>query len=281
MLLAQITDLHLGFESDAPDEPNTLRLEATLEAVLGGRPRPDALLVSGDLTEHGDEASYRRLRAILDGLPVPAHLSLGNHDKRDAFRAVFPEAPDAGGFLQYAVEDAAVRLLVLDTLEDGRHGGGFCPTRAAWLAERLAESARPTLLVLHHPPIETGIDWMTVGEHEPWIERFAATVRGQEQILGAVCGHIHRPIATVWRGLPLSVCAATAPQLALDLTPLDPEAPDGRALIVEEPPAYALHRITPEGVLSHFATVEPAHVLARYDDRMQPLIRALAAERGS
>jgi 3',5'-cyclic AMP phosphodiesterase CpdA len=278
MLLAQITDLHLGFSSDAPDELNTQRLKATLKAIFAGPVRPDALLVSGDLSE-GKVVSYRRLKAILSDVPAPVHIALGNHDHRAAFREVFPEAPDAGGFVQYAVEDAPVRLLVLDTLDEGRNGGAFCAARAAWLAERLAESDRPTLLALHHPPVETGIEWMEVGAQEGWVRRLAEAVAGHDHILGLVCGHMHRPIATTWRGLPVSVCAATAPQLALDLTPLDPDVPDGRALIVDEPPAFALHRITSAGLLTHFAAVTPAPVVARFDDRMQPLIRFLAAER--
>jgi 3',5'-cyclic AMP phosphodiesterase CpdA len=279
MLIAQITDVHLGFGPDSPDEPNVQRLEATLAAILAGRPRPDLLLATGDLTEHGDVASYRRLRSLLAGFPLPSYLCLGNHDLRDAFLSVFAETPTADGFVQYVVEDAPVRLVMLDTLEEGRHGGGFCETRAAWLAARLAESRRPTLLVLHHPPIETGIAWMTVGDEEAWVRRLAGTISGHDHLIGAVCGHIHRPITTVWRGLPVSVCAATAPQLALNLSPLDPEAPDGRALVVQESPAYALHRVSAAGLMTHYATVEPAAVLARYDERMQPLMRLLDAER--
>jgi 3',5'-cyclic AMP phosphodiesterase CpdA len=281
MLIAQITDLHLGFEPDGPDELNAQRLDATLAAVLAGRPRPDLLLVTGDLSDCGDIATYRQLGKRLAALPLPSHLCLGNHDNRAAFRTAFPETPTADGFVQYVIEGGPVRIIVLDTLEEGRHGGGFCETRAAWLAARLGESARPTLLVLHHPPFETGISWMTVGPEEAWVNRLAAAVSGQDQIIGAICGHIHRPITAVWRGLPFTVCAATAPQLALDLTPLDPEAPDGRALIVGEAPGYALHRLSPAGLTTHFATVEPAPTLARYEDRMQPLMRDLAAERRS
>jgi 3',5'-cyclic AMP phosphodiesterase CpdA len=278
MLLAQITDVHLGFDSDEPDEPNTLRLQTTLATIFAGRARPDALLVTGDLSE-GEASSYRRLKSILSKLPVPAHLCLGNHDNRAAFLSVFPETKTAFGFVQYAVEDGPVRILVLDTLEEGRQGGGFCEARAAWLAARLAESSRPTLIVLHHPPFETGIDWIDVGAEEPWIRRLGEALAGRSHVVGLVCGHIHRPIATVWRGLPVSVCAATAPQLALSLAPLDPEKPDGRPLILDGPPAFAMHRITPAGLVSHFAAVEHAPVLARYDERIQPLLRTLAAER--
>jgi hypothetical protein len=81
------------------------------------------------------------------------------------------------GFLQYAIEDHPLRILVLDTLEEGRHGGNFCETRAAWLSERLAEAPeRPTLIVLHHPPIESGLSWMTENPEAEWVKRLEAIV---------------------------------------------------------------------------------------------------------
>ena len=126
-------------------------------------PRPDLLLATGDIADNGDDAvSYARLKEAIADLPFPVYPALGNHDSRAAFLADFPDSRSPDGFLQYAIEDLPVRILVLDTLEDGRHGGGFCETRAAWLRARLAEAPeRPTLIVLHHPPIETGLSWMT------------------------------------------------------------------------------------------------------------------------
>ena len=81
-----------------------------------------------------------------------------------------PRSEIVDGFIQYAIEGFPVRILVLDTLEVGRHGGGFCEVRAAWLRARLDEAPdRPTLIVLHHPPIATGISWMTENPDADWI----------------------------------------------------------------------------------------------------------------
>ena len=159
MLVAQITDLHLGFDPDNPDEFNRQRLDRTLATLKAMTPRPDLLLVTGDIADNGDDkVSYGRFRDAIAGLPFPVCPAMGNHDSRDAFLEVFPETPVADGYIQYAIEDFPVRILVLDTLEIGRHGGGFDAVRAAWLEARLAEApGRPTLLVLHHPPIETGL----------------------------------------------------------------------------------------------------------------------------
>ncbi|MFL6859038.1 MAG: phosphodiesterase [Allosphingosinicella sp.] len=283
MLIAQITDVHLGFDRDDPDELNRRRLDAVLEALTGMTPRPDLLLATGDLVEDpSDVGAYRRLRDALDGLPFPVRFALGNHDGRDAFLEAFPEAETAQGFVQYALEAGPIRILVLDTLEEGRHGGGFCEARADWLRARLEEEPdRPTLIALHHPPIETGLGWMTENSDAPWVGRLWEVVAEADNVVAMIAGHLHRPVTTRWAGTTLVVCPSTAPQVALDLAPIDPEQPDGRAMIVAGPPWFGLHLWTGAGLVSHFDTAGGHDVIARYGPNLQPLVRRLAAERGA
>lgn len=280
MLIAQVTDLHLGFEPDNPAEFNRRRLDQVLDALAGLDRRPDLLFATGDLVDRGDVDSYQRLRSALDGCPFPIHLCMGNHDERASFRAVFPDVPDADGFVQYVVDAGPVRCIVIDTLEEGRHGGAFCEVRAAWLRDRLAEApGRPTLIVMHHPPFETGIDWMTTHPDEPWVARLRAALAGHDRVVGIVCGHIHRTIVAGWAGAPLIVCPSTAPQVALTLAPIDPDAPDGRPMIVADPPGYALHWWNGRELVSHFDTAEPHPTIARFDERMRPLVKGMMEER--
>ena len=281
LLIAQITDIHLGFEPDNPAEFNRKRLDQTLRTLAAMTPRPDLLLATGDLADTGDDqVSYRRLKGALADYPIPVWFCMGNHDSREPFLAEFPDVSSADGFIQYAIEDYPVRILVLDTLEVGRHGGGFCEVRANWLRERLAEQAdRPTLLVLHHPPIETGLSWMTEDPDAAWVARLRSVVEGQGQVIGMVTGHLHRPVVTSWAGTTLAVCPSTAPQVALDLADIDPDRPDGRPMIVADPPAYAIHVWTGERLVSHFDTAEDHTVLARYEPALQPLVQMLLAEK--
>lgn len=263
MLIAQITDLHIGFAGDRPDEPNLLRLDRIVATLRDLRPQPDLLIASGDLTEHGDEASYRRLQSALAPLGFPVHCALGNHDRRDAFRAVFALTPVADGFVQYAIDDAPVRCIVLDTLDETIHGGSFCPMRARWLADRLAEHPdRPTLIVLHHPPVAVGIASMYPDPAEPWIARLAEALRGHTNVIGLLAGHLHRPIALTWQGRPLTVCPSTAPELALNLTPArSPCAGDRRLVVLAGEPRFALHQWTGERLITHFGA-PPGPVVA-------------------
>ncbi len=281
MLIAQITDLHLGFDPDNPAEFNRKRLDKVLQALNDLDRKPDLLFATGDLTEYGDVASYRRLAQAFAACDFPVHLAVGNHDVRANLAAVFPEMPlMAGGFVQYRLDRGPLRFLVLDTLEEGRHGGAFDEARAAWLSQALNDDPdRPTVIVLHHPPIDTGIAWMTTRQDEPWVALLDRTLSERRNIVGMICGHIHRAIVTGWRGRPLAVCPSTAPQVALTLAPLDPSRPDGRPMIVADAPAYALHYWNGEALVSHFDTADEHVALARFDRGMQPLVNLLLNER--
>ena len=272
MLVAQVTDIHLGFQL------NRRRFDDVIETLLALNPRPDLLLATGDLTENGAIAAYSTLKSICDPLPFPVLMALGNHDVRANFLKVFPETPQADGFVQYVHEAGPLRIIVLDTLDEGRHGGDFDAGRAAWLETVLAQSMKPTIIVLHHPPIETGSGWMTEDVDAPWVRRLAGVIAGKPQVVRMVSGHLHRAMVTGWEGTTLAVCPSTAPQVALDFRALNPDVPDGRDMIVAESPGFALHFWTGRALVTHFGAGGAHPVLARYNARMQPTVRHILAE---
>ncbi len=281
MLIAQITDIHIGFDRDNPEEVNLVRLKALLARLGDGPNRPDLLLLTGDLTEHGDAPSFARLAAAMEASPCPVFVIPGNHDDRAALLEAFPNTPAHAGFVQYAFDAGDLRVLMLDTFEPGRHGGAFCETRAAWLAAQLAaEPDRPTAIVMHHPPMATGIAWMDPDPAEAWIMRFAEATRGHAQIVGILCGHVHRPVTGRWHGgIGLVVAPSSAPAISLDLSPVDPGEPDGRAMIRGEPPGYALHRWDGHNLITHFESVGGYRSVARFDEKFQPTIREMMDEK--
>ena len=284
ILVAQVTDLHIGFDRDNPHELNIRRLNMVIDQLNAMRPKPSLLLVTGDLVEHGDDLdAYRHMHALIGRWEGPLVWAIGNHDDRANFRVTLPDVPtDESGFIQYEVDHGGVRWIILDTLDAGRHGGMICEQRAGWLAARLAERTDvPTLIILHHPPVDTGIDWMSALSCEAWVQRLEAVVRPATQVVGMVSGHVHRPIATSFAGKPLAVCASTAPILALDLEDIDPKHPDGRPLILGDAPAFALHYWNGERLLTHFDIAGPRHVMGRYDSNTQPMIREFLKERGT
>lgn len=279
-----MTDLHIGFDRDNPHELNVRRLNLVIDQLNEMRPKPSLLLVTGDLVEWPDDLdAYRHMVSLVGRWQGPVVWAIGNHDSRENFRAVLPKVPaDEHGFIQYEMDQGGVRWIVIDTLDEGRHGGMICDKRAAWLKKRLRERKDvPTVIVLHHPPVDTGIDWMSALSCEAWVQRLEAVVRPARQVVGMVAGHVHRPIATSFAGKPLFVCSSTAPWLALDLEDIDPKHPDGRPLILGDAPAYALHYWNGERLLTHFDVAGPRHVLASYDSNVQPMIRDFLRERGT
>ena len=280
MLIAQVTDIHLGFEQDNPGELNRQRLDQVLRYLNNGPNRPDLLIATGDLTEHGAAASYRQLADAFSICSFPVHMCLGNHDIRSNFSAQFPELPVADGFVQYALDVRGVRILMLDTVEEGRHGGAFCDIRAKWLRSTLAQDRNtPTIIAMHHPPVEIGIAWMNTHPEEQWVSNFTQAIQDAPNIKGIMCGHVHRSAAVPWHGTAVAICSSTAAQVTLDLNPIDPEKPDNRSMIIADNPAYALHFWNGRELVSHFDNAGDHAMLAKYDVYLQPLIKQLIGER--
>jgi 3',5'-cyclic AMP phosphodiesterase CpdA len=282
MLIAQMTDIHIGFApGEEPEELNHSRFRATLERLQESPNRPDMLVLSGDITDNGDNESFDKTAALLAECPFPVWPMVGNHDSREGLLHAFPQVrPAESGFLHYVVEQDGLRIVLLDTFEPGRHGGAFCEARQAWLAARLDEAPdTPTLVFMHHPPVVSGIDWMDPAPGEGWVRRLGAALEGRRQVLAIHCGHLHRPLSASFRGIPLGVTPSVAPLVSLDLRKVDPANPDGRDLITTEPPTYALHHWDGETLATHYETVSDWYVLARYTASLQPMIRGMFEER--
>ncbi|MGY6161984.1 phosphodiesterase [Paraburkholderia strydomiana] len=260
MLLAQISDLHIkrpgGLAYRRVDTAAYLgRCVAALNALV---PRPDAVIITGDLVDQGDPQQYEHLKTLLAPLELPYFLLVGNHDDRAALRAVFPDRAElhsGGEFVQYAFDVGALRVIALDSLEPGKSGGTLCDARLAWLETQLdAASGKPTIVALHHPPFACGIGHMDELRLDPAASaRLAALIARYPNVERVICGHVHRPMFVRFGGTIASAVPAPAHQVALDLRDDAPSA------FMMEPPAYALHRYDPAtGLVTHHAYVDAA-----------------------
>lgn len=282
MLIAQLTDIHIGFDPEAqPEELNRTRFRAVLARVFETPNTPDLLVLSGDLTDHGDRESFAQTVSLLAQVPCPILPMVGNHDTREELLRAFPDCPQADGFVHHVTERDGLAIICLDTLEPGRHGGAFCTARRDWLRATLAAlGSRPVVIFMHHPPVVSGIDWMDPAPQEDWIANFGEALAGHEaHVLAIHCGHLHRPLGARFRGIPVSVTPSVAPLVALDLSPIDPERADDRDLITTEPPSYALHRWDGRSLVTHYETVSDWQVLASFGEHLKPMIREMFAER--
>lgn len=237
------------------------RLAAGIAHVNERHAGTDRVVVLGDLTHDGDPASSERIAGLLDRLVPPVSIIPGNHDDRDALRAAFPDAPvDDSGFLQQVIDVPEARLVLLDTLypapgeANTTHAGRLCEARMAWLEARLAEShaaGQPVQILMHHPPHPTGFANMDAIMLENGPAFYDLLVR-YPVVRHIVCGHVHRTISGSHRGIAFTVFKSTAHQQPGIFDDED------SSLSVDEPAAYGLLQISPDGVTAHSEDFELA-----------------------
>jgi 3',5'-cyclic AMP phosphodiesterase CpdA len=249
MQLVQISDLHFlpaGVLSFGKVDTHG-HLVRCLEQIGAMDPAPDALLITGDLTNDGDPSTYHVLAALLEETALPCYAIPGNHDDRELIRESFPEIAKrtASGPLCYVVDDLPVRLIALDSSVTGKPYGRLGEAQRAWLEQRLAEAPdRPTLLALHHPPFKTGIghmDWSMLRDAAEF-EAITARYPAIERVL---CGHVHRPIQRRFAGTIAQIAPGIAHQVKLTLN-------DEHGPWIMEPPGFLLHCWEEdEGLVTH------------------------------
>ncbi len=249
MIIAQITDLHIVPRGQLlQGRVDTARyLEQAVVKLLALKPRPDVVLISGDLAENGRAEEYRLLREIIATITMPVYVIPGNHDDGDVLREAFADHAylPRQGFLQYAINDFPIRLIALDTVIPRRTEGELCFERLRWLEATLAQVLKkPTLIFMHHPPFATGIPHMDrFGLTNP--SEFAAIVEKHPQVHRIVCGHVHRAIQAQFAGTLALTCPGTAHQIHFDMSP------DSPAAFTFEPAGLMLHLWNGRSLATH------------------------------
>lgn len=249
--LLVMTDLHIVAQGETiiGIDP-AIRLRSALKHAYRTHGDAKCLLLTGDLTHHGTQVEYERLRDILAEFPLPIHMTLGNHDDRENFLRVFPDTPLADGFVQNAFDLDGYRLIILDSLDQSpdnpiHHSGLICPTRMAWLQSELrAAEDKEVLIFIHHPPMSVGFDGMDrIGLRNRQELRDLLNEFGN--IRHIIAGHVHRTISGSVEGLSFSIFKSPSHQMPMI------EKSDDSALSVDEPGAYGILRLSQNRVIVH------------------------------
>jgi 3',5'-cyclic AMP phosphodiesterase CpdA len=252
ILIAQISDLHIkppgALAYGRVDTAKALeRCVATLNAF---QPRPDLVVISGDLADTPTGEEYAYLKRLLAPLQLPFIGIPGNHDSRELMRAAFPDQPyaAASGALNQTRSVAGLEVVLLDSSVPGKpHGELEAPT-LQWLDTTLASSPEwPALLFLHHPPFQAGI-WHMDRQNLLNAEDLAAIVRKHPRVRLIAAGHVHRATLTSFAGVIATICPA--PNHAVDLDLGELREPSFKV----EPPAFHLHAWFPGDGFGHVVT---------------------------
>jgi Icc protein len=266
MIICQLTDLHIRADCGAVENGCEINMlaERACRVVAAFIPPPDVVIITGDLTDGGLASEYADLAAMLGRtLSMPIHVVPGNHDQRERLRAGLAHLPGVTSdphFVQYAVEDHPVRLVMLDTLVPGANHGEQSSAQLDWLDRTLAaDPSKPTLVGMHHPPFATGMPHMDkIALHNA--AAFRSVIARHRQVERIVCGHHHRPIVGQCAHAIVSIAPSVAHQLELTFDPSDTGA------FNFEPPAFHLHKWErANGFVSHTVYTDTYRGPFRFD----------------
>ncbi|HKZ14011.1 MAG TPA: phosphodiesterase [Solirubrobacterales bacterium] len=246
-LLLQISDTHLGADWHGVD-PDECLLRA-VEAILDLPQRPDALVMSGDLTQNGTPEEYGRVRELIAPLDLEPHVLPGNHDLRGAMREAFGLPGEGEEPASHAVDLGPLRLICLDSIIPGAEAGSLDEGRIEWLESTLdADREKLTVLAMHHPPLTTAIPTFdAIGLAPEWREALGELLARHPQVVRIIAGHVHRPIVAELAGRAVVSVPSTYLQSVLEFVP----APIG---MVPDPAGFAIHALRDGALTTHLQT---------------------------
>ncbi len=216
-LLVQITDTHILSSGEMlyGSTDTAAHLRESVRQINCMQPKPDVVLITGDLVERPDADCYQHLIDIISALDMPVYVIPGNHDDPqkmvEAFAGTscFPATDDT---FQYAIEDFPFRILALNSHCEGTELPEFDQQRLSWLQHQLNVSDKPVLIALHHPPMTTGIELIDMGGSE-WYQGLKSVLAEHSQVRLLICGHCHADLCGRMGQVPVYMAPATSHQL--------------------------------------------------------------------
>lgn len=215
--IVQVSDTHLFAETDQHLLGfSTLRsLEALLQHLRQLRPLPDLFLLTGDLSQDGTAASYQHLQKRFSSLQIPLYWLPGNHDclenmERSLTHPLFraDKSFQTGGW----------QFILLNSQDPGCVHGVLSPNSLDWLEQQLQQCSKfPTLISMHHPPLEVESSWID-GSRLQNASDFFDLIDRYPQVKLVVFGHVHQEVqrqrgSVFYLGTP-STCIQFEPKSA-------------------------------------------------------------------
>lgn len=198
--LAQISDLHLLAN---PDEIRwDLNPQALFNEVLelAVAEQPDAILLTGDLVHDESSAGYQRLTQQVNATGIPVLAIPGNHDDPAKIRAEFGDA-------LLKLDD--VTVIGLDTHIQGSDCGFLGVDQLTRLEQHISDSDQPCLVVLHHPPLKVGSEWIDELGLADSEDLTALLEKHRDKVIAILSGHVHQDFNGNVAGIPVLTCPSS------------------------------------------------------------------------
>ncbi|MET0135370.1 MAG: metallophosphoesterase [Kibdelosporangium sp.] len=245
IVFAHVSDIHI--DGDDRSLERAARVMDYLNQLPG---ELDAILVTGDLADHGLAEEYEHVAKLLSG-PRPVLHCPGNHDSRGPYREVLlgESAGESPINCVHRVGDAVFAMC--DSSVPGRPEGFLADETLAWLETVLAGAEdSPVFVCFHHPPVVLHAPFIdTIKQHGE--DRLAALITRYPNVVAVLCGHAHTGASTSFAGRPLLVAPGVVSTLMLPWEGDDP-------LDLDLPPAIAFHILTDDRRLTtHYRVISP------------------------
>ncbi|KPC90099.1 phosphodiesterase [Streptomyces albus] len=249
---AQISDIHLGQDRSDGGARARERTERVLARLAGLPGALDAVLLTGDVADHGTEAEYRLAAKLFDTYGIRPLLCPGNHDVRGPYRQVLLGGDPADPAPVNQVHRLpGATFLMCDSSVPGKGHGRLDDGTLAWLDETLARTPddEPAFVCFHHPPVPLHVQY--VDEIRQFGEdRLAEVVGRHRQVAGLLCGHSHTPAVTTFAGVPLVAAPGVVSTLRMPW-----EEQEAGPMDYELPPMLAYHVHENGRLTTHFRVV--------------------------
>jgi 3',5'-cyclic AMP phosphodiesterase CpdA len=230
LVVAHVSDTHFGNDVQDPGA----RAAAVMDHLCAMSPRPDVLVVTGDVADHGLAHEYVAARAWLDRWTGPVAVCPGNHDVRDAFvdglRIDARSVAEVSGF-RFVMLDSLIDAVAGERVDEGRLG----EEQLAWLDARLGEVDAPSFICLHHPPTTIGLELMDPIRLMDG-DALAAVIDHHAHVVATLVGHAHTMSATTFAGRPVLTGGGVVSTVTADAEDVD-------TLWYGAPPTFALHLV--------------------------------------
>ena len=242
LTIAHLSDPHLDLSPERMQ-----RFAATLRQV-DALPRVDALLVSGDLADHGLAEEYASFFANLPS-GFPTLVIAGNHDLAEPLAGALVAAkmtPYSNAVLHLD----GVTVIGLDSHIDGRDDGFLDAASLDFARDEIGSAPGPVVVMLHHPPVSIG--------HHIVDEYFALAnpqdlgllIRESPSVIAVLTGHVHAAFTTTFAGVPILGSPGIVSTLRLG-SRTDPIAD------LDAMPGFALHSIDGQNIRTVFHYLRP------------------------
>jgi len=242
IVIAHLSDTHID-----DGQRSSERTRAVMNYLEDLPYELDAVLVTGDIADHGLPAEYEQARRLLTSRH-PMVICPGNHDERAAFRQFLLGQPASASPINQVFRTAAFLVALCDSSIPGKDEGFLEDETLAWLEDVLAQTPDgvPVLVGFHHPPTLLHVP-VVDSIRQFGAERLATLADRHLNLAAFLCGHAHTSAATTFAGRPLLVAPGVVSTLRL---PWERHAHPEDYAHLDQPPALAFHILDDEGRLT-------------------------------